>query len=615
MTDSSLQDRLRDHAKAFDGLLSLIPAKMYYGEDTSDQWNRKKQTKAEAKAARMGKLDPDSELNRNAKEVMEERAKNKRKLQEMEDAERAALPEPQPEPKDQEQGEQQEQQQQAQDDNEPVPGVVQEAPGEGLRRRDLVANKKQKIDRDFEQDPLANVNDANPAEMTQDQLMRAAKRDGQKAERKAKQARQAEKRAKKTAAKEAAAAEKAAAAKEQTTAAAVVTDKTEGQPAKKASEAKKAKEPKQQQQQAAKGKAKDTKTPSKTNDDDTNNDDGYETVDSEDETAAPGLDISGLVDKPVVVDSTASSQRSASQSPVFDVADPTSAPSADAAASTATSTNSTVPPSDKPKQLKIPQDTSALKARLAARIAELQAARKAIGPDGKPIRTRQELIEAQRARQAQRKAHKQEQRRQARLEEERQRDEALASNSPSIMSPALDHLLLDDAGAEATDYTFGRVAFDDGTRLSRDLTHVLSNRKKKGPSDPKTALLRLQNQKKKHAALDEAKQEDIAEKETWLTARRRAEGEKVRDDEATLKKAVRRKDKQKRKSEKEWKERTEGVVHAKAEKQKKRDANLKKRKEDKKLGKAGRKVVAGGAKKKGRPGFEGSSSFGGKKKK
>lgn len=30
-----LQERLRDHAKAFDGLLSLIPSKMYYGEDTS----------------------------------------------------------------------------------------------------------------------------------------------------------------------------------------------------------------------------------------------------------------------------------------------------------------------------------------------------------------------------------------------------------------------------------------------------------------------------------------------------------------------------------------------------------------------------------------------------
>lgn len=31
----AIQDRLRDHAKAFDGLLSLIPAKYYYGEDNS----------------------------------------------------------------------------------------------------------------------------------------------------------------------------------------------------------------------------------------------------------------------------------------------------------------------------------------------------------------------------------------------------------------------------------------------------------------------------------------------------------------------------------------------------------------------------------------------------
>jgi hypothetical protein len=30
-----LQDRLREHAEAFDGLLSLIPAKYYYGEDNS----------------------------------------------------------------------------------------------------------------------------------------------------------------------------------------------------------------------------------------------------------------------------------------------------------------------------------------------------------------------------------------------------------------------------------------------------------------------------------------------------------------------------------------------------------------------------------------------------
>jgi hypothetical protein len=34
-SDHFLQDRLREHAEAFDGLLSLIPAKFYYGEDTS----------------------------------------------------------------------------------------------------------------------------------------------------------------------------------------------------------------------------------------------------------------------------------------------------------------------------------------------------------------------------------------------------------------------------------------------------------------------------------------------------------------------------------------------------------------------------------------------------
>ncbi|KAM0646157.1 hypothetical protein ACHAO3_009062 [Verticillium nonalfalfae] len=587
---SGTADRLRDHAKAFDGLLSLIPAKMYYGEDTSDQWNRKKQTKAEAKAARMGKLDPDSDRNRNAKDVMEERAKHKRKLQEMEDAEQAALPQPVPavEGEEDKAPSTTQQGQDNDNDNDAAPGVVQETPGQGLRRRDLIANKKLKIDRDFEQDTLVGVSDANPADMTQDQLMKLAKRDGQKADRKAKQARQAEKKAKKLAAKEAAAAAASQKATEELVEASEpVKTETVKAETKKGTEAKKAKEQKPTSKTAA-------KPPS---------DDGYETVDSEAETGKPSLDMAGLEEKPA---STASSPRSPSHSPVFDDA------AAPASGSAATSVD--VPPSDKPKQLKIPQDTSALKARLAARIAELQAARKAIGPDGKPIRTRQELIEAQRARQAQRKAHKQEQRRQARLEEERQRDEALASNSPSIMSPALDHLLGDGAAEPPTDYTFGRVAFDDGTRMSRDLTHLLGTRKKKGPSDPKTALLRLQNQKKKHAALDDARRDDIAEKETWLTARRRAEGEKIRDDEATLKKTIKRKDKQKRKSEKEWKDRTEGVAHAKAEKQKKREANLKKRKDDKKLGKAGRKVVSAATKKKGRPGFEGGS-FGGKKKK
>jgi hypothetical protein len=32
---TSPKERLRSHAKAFEGLLSLTPAKLYYGEDVS----------------------------------------------------------------------------------------------------------------------------------------------------------------------------------------------------------------------------------------------------------------------------------------------------------------------------------------------------------------------------------------------------------------------------------------------------------------------------------------------------------------------------------------------------------------------------------------------------
>lgn len=548
-----------------------------------DQWNRKKQTKAEAKAARMNKFDPDSDLNRSAKEIMDERAKNKRKLRELQEAERE------------------------EDDDEAdeeVPGIVMEEPGEGLKRRDEQPNKKQRRERPDEPlDNLASVVDENPAEMTQEELMKAAKRDAQRAERKAKKEKKADKRAAKAAAKEA-----AAAAKAETAAKSEKSEQTPSQKkAPKAAEAVK---------QPAKGMAKDTKTPSNDHD----RDEEYETVSGESD--AENEEAVAAAPRPVdseVADSTASSPRSASHSPVFDSADASNNAAANhevASTTTTTSTSSTDPPSEKPKQLNPPRDTSAFKARLAARIAELQAARKAIGPDGKPIRTRQELIEAQRARQAQRKAKKTELRRQTKLEEERQRDEALASNSPSIMSPALDHLLADDDNAP-TDYSFGRVAFNDHTRLSRDLTHALNTHKKKGPSDPKTALLKLQNQKKKHAALDAEKQADVEEKEAWLTARRRAEGDRIHDDEATLKKAVKRKDKQKKRSEKDWKERAEGVTRAVEGKQRKREENLKKRKDEKKLGKAGKKLKVKVAKKKkgGRPGFEGSFGMGGNKSK
>lgn len=293
------------------------------------------------------------------------------------------------------------------------------------------------------------------------------------------------------------------------------------------------------------------------------------------------------------------------QSPVFDTngtpADSTGQPS-----STTTSVSSTVPPSEKPKHIKIPQDTAALRERLAARIQALRDARKA-DQDGKPIRTRQELIEARRQKEAERKARKKELWKQQKADADKLREEALASarNSPgSMLSPAID---------ADNNFSFGRVAFGDGTQLSQDLTHSLNKGKKKGPSDPKTALQKLESQKKRLEEMDKEKRKDIEEKEAWLTARRRAEGEKIKDDEKLLKRAVKRKDQAKKKSTKEWNTRLEGVNKSIKEKQKRREENIQKRRDEKLTGKAGKKK--GGAKKpKGRAGFEGSFKVGGKRK-
>lgn len=304
----------------------------------------------------------------------------------------------------------------------------------------------------------------------------------------------------------------------------------------------------------------------------------------------------------------------------------TSAEAANAETSASAAVSATS--SEKRKALKIPADTTALRARLAARIQELRAARKADGEDGKPIRTRQELIEQRRIKQMERKAHKKLLRKQAKEAEARQREEALAANSSRssplssvLMSPAA---LGADKNADpmessvATNLSFGRVTFADGARLSHDLGHVLSEAKKKGPSDPKTALIRVQNEKQRLASMTPEARESAQEKEAWLTARRRAEGtaDRVRDDEALLKKALKRKEKQKKRSEKAWAERVKGVETAMQNKQKRREENIRKRKEDKLERKLGlKKKKSGSSKKKARPGFEGSFGVGKRKQK
>lgn len=245
-------------------------------------------------------------------------------------------------------------------------------------------------------------------------------------------------------------------------------------------------------------------------------------------------------------------------------------------------------------------DAAKLKERLEARLAAMRAARKADGPDGRPAKNRQDLIEARRQKQEKRKQHKKELRQKAKQDQSAE-DEAArlrgGSGSPmwspnAILSPR----------ETPNNFSFGKVeGVDQGTGPSAS--------KGKGPQDVKTALEAAEKKQKRISGLDQEKRQDIEEKDRWLNAKKRVQGEKLRDNTSLLKKTLKRKDKGKAKSEKEWDDRIQGVQAGKEAKQRRREDNLKKRKEDKGSKKGGGKPAP---KPKKRPGFEGNWKLGSK---
>ncbi|GAM85695.1 hypothetical protein ANO11243_037030 [Dothideomycetidae sp. 11243] len=513
--DDDIEARLESHSEAFEGLLSLIPANDYYARDNSDQWQRKKQTKEEKKAARKAKLDPAN--RKSAMDVLNENEKKRKRELGLESGDEQAA----------------------------------ESPVARL-------NKKAKTE----------IQSKNAAEAESSSKTKAEKRKEKRERQKEKAERQKQK-----------------------------------------SEAKKAR----------KEEVKvDIGQPSKEGE--------HGNLDTVDESATVGdndiepIDLSGLVaeDSASTAPSTpdietsrldSSADHSAASSSTS-IIPPGEAPTGDKTTSLADEENvATVLPSTqtvkpkKPKAFNLPKiDPEELQSRLKARIEELRARRKADGADGQPARSRQELLESRRKKSEARKAHKKELRAQAKAEEDRLNQERLqGSGSPlsaDIFSPR-SPLQQDNY------FTFGRVAFEDGALADTNTGEAKDIKQRKGPKDPKQQLEMAKKKQERLNGFDENKRKDIEEKDRWLAAKMKVHGERVRDDSSLLKKALKRKEKSKLKSEKEWNEREEGIRKGKEMKQKKREENLAKRKEEKGGKGKGKGKPKGKPKKKGRPGFEG----------
>lgn len=551
MSEKDIEDRLIKHARAFDSLLNLIPAKMYFTQDNSDQWKKRKQTKEESQAAKRAKLDPDQAVT--VKEVEDERARERaareekrRKLNE------DGLPY---ETKSQMKARRKEERRRERRQNKEADG--------GKRNKDGEKKVHAESQEDDEDDVMVEVEEEKP------------------------------------------------------------TPKKASHPPK--SPAKQSTSPKKEQHHPAKRKdakpngvqlkvdgtektgkvsiiQKPTAEPSDSSDDD----------DEGEEEEVEGGDITAEMDK--TAQDPSDSEASDSEGETIQripglAAEPTATASSPSPAPSNTTDTSTTQKTlaEKLKTSKDPLIQQQLKERLAKRIEELRHARKADG--GEVPRTRTELMEQRRKRDEQRKERKKQMRLQAKVLAEKAAESTDGKKSESKKNSGV--------STAPANYTFGNVNFEDGDKLTADLEGVKAAGKKRGPSDVLGALKHAEAKKARLAGMSEDKRADIQEKDRWSKALKMASGEKLQDDEGLLKKSLKRQEKAKKKSEREWKERNDNVEKGKMMRQKKREANLAARREQKKAGKGGKKARKVPSKKsKGRAGFEGTGFGGaGKKKK
>lgn len=262
------------------------------------------------------------------------------------------------------------------------------------------------------------------------------------------------------------------------------------------------------------------------------------------------------------------------------------------------------------EKLKKQENLKKLREKLESKINNLREKRKAIGTKtaGAPKSRDQILAERQRKEELKKQQQK------------RKHDELEDEDSDSDMDSDVE----EEGEKTSKDVLFGNIVFNDGSQVTSDLTKIRNSadkKKQKGPAnnDIKAHLNKLEKKKKKLASMSAEDQEKQKEKDKWQRVMAQAEGIKIKDDEKLLKKALKRKEKQKLRSEIEWRERKQVVKDTVAARAKRREENLKARRDNKgKKHKPRLKKFTGTVNKaqikKKRAGFEGSAKAKPKKK-
>jgi hypothetical protein len=212
----------------------------------------------------------------------------------------------------------------------------------------------------------------------------------------------------------------------------------------------------------------------------------------------------------------------------------------------------------------------ALRDKLTSKIDLLKEKRKAPGSKASGAPSSREAILEERRKKAEARAEKK-----RKLKEMQHQDGSEEEDDDDS-----DEEEVNDAKADGVIYQ--NIVFDDATRATSDLQN-LRTQKKKGPAkkDLRAHLKLLEQKKQKVEQMDDEKKKEFSDKDKWNRTIAQAEGQKLRDDEKLLKKALKRKEALKRRSEIEWKDRKDHVENMISAKAKRREENLAIRKANK----------------------------------